>query len=285
MYIGRTFPDVIAVSVAGLVVAMMALGFIGRGVLTVRLMRRWATNLEATRFGAPPVVWLVAHLDSKWQPVSMIARVVGVIGTTIGLAACFAFAVLANRTSDGAAIVALLLTCAATVPLMLSIVGDRNHGTLDNASGVAAVLEAIELLPRDARVGVLISDAEELGLAGARAWARSKPPGIALNCDSLDDDGPVTVMFSRSRPSALVERVESAATAEGEPVRSFRLIPGILTDSVALASCGWEAVTLSRGRLRTLQRIHTSRDTLSAMTGGGIGGVARVLARTAQELV
>lgn len=284
-YVGRTFPNVLALSVSGLVVGLIALGFIGRGVLKVPLMPRWATNLEATRFGSPPAVWLVAHLDSKWQPVSMIARVVGVIGSTIGLVACFALSVAADPTNDGPAIVVLLLTCVATLPLLLSVVGARNHGTLDNASGVAAVLEAIALLPREARVGVLISDAEELGLAGVRAWGRSKPPGTALNCDSVDDEGPVTVMYSRSRPSALIARVESAAREEGEPVRSFRLIPGILTDSVALASSGWQTVTLSRGRLRTLQRIHTSRDTLSAMSGGGIGGVARVLARTAQELV
>lgn len=284
-YVGRTFPDVLAVTVASLVVVLVGLSLVGRGVLTVSSTQRWATNLEATRFGSPPSVWLVAHLDSKWQPVSMIMRVIGVIGTTIGLVACFALAVLADRTSDAAALIVLLVTCAAAVPLMLSIVGDRNHGTLDNASGVAAVLEAIELMPRDARVGVLISDAEELGLAGARAWARSRPSGVALNCDSVDDDGPLTVMFSRSRPSALIARVEAAAKAEGEPFRSFRLIPGILTDSVALASYGWQTVTLSRGRLRTLQRIHTSRDTLSAMSGAGIASVARVLARTAQELV
>jgi hypothetical protein len=70
----------------------------------------------------------------------------------------------------------------------------------------------------------------------------------------------------------------------GEPLRTLRLIPGILTDSVALADAGWQSVTLSRGTIRTLQRIHTARDTLSGMRGAGIAGAARVLAGAATEL-
>ena len=63
------------------------------------------------------------------------------------------------------------------------------------------------------------------------------------------------------------------------------MLPGILTDSVALADGGWETLTLSRGSLRTLLRIHTPRDGLDAMRGTGIAGAARVLARTAARLV
>jgi putative aminopeptidase FrvX len=170
------------------------------------------------------------------------------------------------------------------MPLMLSVVGARNHGTLDNASGVAAVLEAVELLPASLSFGVLITDAEELALAGARAWARSRRPGIALNCDSVDDDGPLVVMYSRSAPARIIARISEAASANGERLRVLRLIPGILTDSVALAAAGWDTLTLSRGTIRTLQRIHTRRDTLANMRGTGISGAARVLARAAIEL-
>ena len=285
-YVGRHIPNMIAVTVIVVVIALIALALTGREVLRVPLMRRRGVNLEATRGGAEPSVWLVAHIDSKWQPVSMIARVAGVIGTSIGLAASFAVAVTADRVSEKAALVVLVLTLLANMPLMLSIVGDRNHGTLDNASGVAAVLDAVALMPTSAPVGVLITDAEELGLAGAHGWARQRgrAGGIALNCDSIDDDGEITLMYSRARPAALVERLEAIARELNEPLRVLRLIPGILTDSVALASAGWETVTLSRGRLRTLQRIHTSRDTLDTMRGTGIAGVARLVARTATEL-
>jgi hypothetical protein len=269
-----------------LVVAFGALAVLGRrGVLDCPLMRRRGVNLQATRGGESPTVWLVAHVDSKWQPVSMIARVAGVIGTSAGVIAMVAVTVAPVPASDGLAWAALILTWVSSAPLMLSVVGDRNHGTLDNASGVAAVLEAAESIPPTARVGVLIADAEEAALAGTRAWAKTLSPSVALNCDSVDDEGPLVVMYSRARPNSLIARLEAAAAdVEARPPRVLRLIPGVLTDSVALADAGWNTLTLSRGTIRTLQRIHTSRDTLSSMRGTGVAGVARVLARMATEL-
>jgi Zn-dependent M28 family amino/carboxypeptidase len=178
----------------------------------------------------------------------------------------------------------LTLAWLSAFPLLFSVVGGRNHGTLDNASGVAAVLEAAEQLPPEAHVGVLITDAEEFALAGARAWARTRTPGIAINCDSIDDDGQSVGMFSRQRPQRLTDLLQRAGGAVGETVQVGRTLPGILMDSYALAEAGWETLTLSRGNARTLQRIHTSRETLAAMRGTGISGAARILVHMALEL-
>jgi hypothetical protein len=123
-----------------------------------------------------------------------------------------------------------------------------------------------------------------LALAGARAWARTKQPGLALNCDSVDDEGQLTVMYSGRRPDRLVSLLTRAASGEDETARVMRLIPGVLTDSVALADAGWVTLTLCRGNVRTLQRIHTSRDTLATMSGTALDLAARVLAATATEL-
>ena len=266
--------------------AFAALGWLGKsGVLGCPVQRRTGVNLEAVRGSDRPRVWLVAHIDSKWQPVSMIARVGSVVASAIGLAS---LALLAFHPSvEGRTVAAVLVvaTWLASLPLMLSVVGARNHGTLDNASGAAAVLDAAGRLPPSCAIGVLITDAEELALAGARAWVRSTPPAVALNCDSIDDDGSLVVMYTRKRPDRLVSRMTRAATELGEPLRVLRLIPGILTDSVALADAGWQTLTLSRGTIRTLQRIHTRRDTLAEMSGAGIDGAAAVLARVATELV
>jgi hypothetical protein len=78
--------------------------------------------------------------------------------------------------------------------------------------------------------------------------------------------------------------IDRAALRDGADLRVLRLIPGILTDSVALERAGWRTVTLSRGTMRTLSRIHTSRDSLSTMDGRGIAGAARLLAQTTLEL-
>jgi hypothetical protein len=285
LYLGRHAPWLIAVAVTLLALTLGALAWLGKdGVLAFPLMRRRGANLQATRGDAEPTVWLVAHLDSKWQPVSMIARVAGVIGTSAGVVALFVLSVMPSATWDLVAVVALMLTWLFSVPLMVSVVEAKNTGALDNASGVAAVLSAAELLSQATNVGVLITDAEELALAGARAWARSRTRGVALNCDSIDDNGDFTVMYSGSRPDGLVSRLAAAASAQHVAVTVRRLIPGILTDSVALADAGWETLTLSRGDLRTLQRIHTSRDTLSTMRGTAIDAAARILADTVSEL-
>jgi hypothetical protein len=269
----------LAIVVIGLAIAA-AIG-LARGVLNAPVMRRAGVNIEATRGTSPTRLWLVAHLDSKSQPVPMLVRVAGVVVLAVGLAGV-ALSLLAR---PGAAITALVVAWVGGLPLILSVVGRRSAGALDNASGVAAVLAAAAALSPALPIGVLITDAEELSLAGARAWARSRPAGVALNCDSVDDVGPLTAMFTRRRPSRLLSTLAEASTASKETLRIARLLPGILTDSVALADAGWETLTLSRGTLRTLLRIHTSRDNLGSMRGVGIAGAARVLARTASRLV
>jgi hypothetical protein len=254
---------------------------LARGVSNAPVMRRAGMNIEATRGPSPAKLWLVAHLDSKSQPVPMLVRVAGVVVLAVGLGGV----ALSLLVRPSAAVAALVVAWVGGLPLMLSVVGTRSAGALDNASGVAAVLDAAAALSPALPIGVLISDAEELSLAGARAWARSRTAGVALNCDSVDDGGPLTAMFTRRRPSRLLSALAEASAASKETLRIRRLLPGILTDSVALADAGWETLTLSRGTLRTLLRIHTSRDNLQSMRGVGIAGAARVLARTASRLV
>jgi hypothetical protein len=269
----------LAIVIVGLAIAA-AIG-LARGVSNAPVLRRAGVNIEATRGPSPAKLWLVAHLDSKSQPVPMLVRVAGVVVLAVGLGGV----ALSLLVRPSAAVAALVVAWVGGLPLMLSVVGTRSAGALDNASGVAAVLDAAGALSPALPIGVLISDAEELSLAGARAWARSRTAGVALNCDSVDDDGELTAMFTRRRPDRLLAALTEASAALQEPLRVTRLLPGILTDSVALADAGWETLTLSRGTLRTLLRIHTSRDNLSSMRGVGIEGAARMLARTAARLV
>jgi hypothetical protein len=141
---------------------------------------------------------------------------------------------------------------------------------------------------------VLVTTAEELGLAGARAWARAHwvgnregdmPAGqVVLNCDGVDDVGSLIGMFTGRAPRRVLDALAQAARDEGVRYGSRRLIPGILVDAVALADAGWEAVTLSRGTMATLARVHTRRDSLQHLRGDGIPEAAAVLARAATNL-
>ena len=285
LYLGRRSPALSAASILMLAATGLILRYLsGRGMLELHAWRRPGVNLQACRPGLSPTIWLVAHIDSKWQPVSMLARIAGVVVLTVGLSGLFVAVVTRVSGHEGLAAGLLLMTWLGASPLMLSIVGSKNDGALDNASGLAAVLQAAEEIPRTVPVGVLITDAEELGLAGARAWVRGRAPGVAINCDSIDDVGMLTIMYSGAAPSALIARLRHAAFGIGERVRVIRLIPGILTDHVPLARAGWQTLTLSRGDLRTLRRVHTARDTLEFMDGVGVSGAARVLALSATEL-
>jgi len=279
--VNRGAADVPWLAIAVVAIAIATATWLTRAVLDAPVMRRAGVNIEATRGPSPTKLWLVAHLDSKSQPVPMLVRVAGVVVLAVGLAGV----ALLLLVRPSAAVAALVVAWVGGLPLMLSVVGQRSAGALDNASGVAAVLDAAGTLSPALPLGVLITDAEELSLAGARAWARSRRAGVALNCDSVDDGGPLTAMFTRRPPSRLLSALAEASAASKETLRVRRLVPGILTDSVALADAGWETLTLSRGTLRTLLRIHTSRDDLRSMRGVGIAGAARVLARTASRLV
>lgn len=259
-----------------------------RGVLALPFLRRSAINLEGWRSGTPRL-WLVAHIDSKSQPVPLLLRAAGII--VLGMAFVAAMIVAALQRWSGIDDIphhrwqAILIAAAiGAVPVIASVVGRRSAGAIDNATGVVTVLEAARLLPAEVAVGVLITDAEELGLAGARAWCANRVAGIALNCDGLDDAGMLTLLRTRRHSRRLERAFGDAAAAEGAPLRIIPLIPGVLVDGVALGDAGWETITMSHGTLRTLRVIHTRRDSADRLRGEGAATGARVLARAVRTL-
>lgn len=242
------------------------------GVLDLPFGRLRGNNLTATR--GVPDLWLVAHLDSKSQPVPILVRALAIMASIVMWVAATALAVaqLAEGAPRSLWIPVTILGVLASIPVAASVVGVSSHGALDDASGVATILRATELLPRDAPIGVLITSAEELGLAGARAWAREAPPGRAINVDGIDDTGALRLIYSGRLPRALLSALGVAWPAPN------RLLPGALMDGVALADAGWEVVNVSKGSWRTVSRIHTRRDDLAHLAGSGAEEVAALIA-------
>jgi hypothetical protein len=244
--------------------------------------RREGINLAATR-GDAPTLWLVAHLDSKSQPIPILARAAGITGLVVVWLGAIVTAIAQGALGAGSGPWPWIAAAAvvAGIPVAASVVGARSPGALDDASGVATVLRAAELVDRAVSLGVVLTSAEELGLAGARAWVRSRahPPARAINIDGVDDAGRLNVTYTGRRPDQLIALLEAAE----HPVRVSRLFPGVLTDAVALADAGWQAVTVSKGTWRTVARIHTPNDNLSALTGQGAESVARWLSVVIDE--
>jgi acetylornithine deacetylase/succinyl-diaminopimelate desuccinylase-like protein len=269
-----------------LLLGVFAWRMLGDAVLDLPMMRASAENLVARRGRTTPRVWLVAHVDSKSQPVASRVRVAGIV--LLSASIVLTIIALLLTLADGAPRTLLWSTSIGLAAIggavvMASVVRNESPGAVDNASGVAAVLSAAAMLDATAAVGILIPSAEELGLAGAQAWVRGhrEERALVLNCDGVDDQGELTLMYTRMKPDAIVNAVREAA---GGGVRVRRMPPGLLLDSVAFADAGWEAITVSYGSVQTLARVHTPGDSLDALRGRQIDPVASVLARAAEAL-
>ena len=179
----------------------------------------------------------------------------------------------------------IFLGCAgvAAVPLLVSWPDTRGDGALDNASGVASILAAAAFLDLAIPLGVVVTSAEELGLAGSRAWVDGRPGGVAINCDGVDDGG--TLTLTASGRGCELWQSGNWAEALGPDARIRRSLPGILLDSTAFADRGWAACTISQGTRRSLGRIHTEQDTLSRLSGAGIERIAKVIAALSGAII
>jgi hypothetical protein len=256
-------------------IIMLAYWFSSSSATREPWFRESGVNLEATR--GEPQLWLVAHIDSKSQPIPTAVRSVGVILVAIGLSAQF----LVRWPLD---FYAYYVGIAGGLTLLMAGVGAHSAGAADNASGVAAVLDAASLVARERSIGVLITDAEELALGGSAAWVAGRPKGIAINCDTVDDIGRFFLMQYGTTTHRLDEVAVEAVKTVDATARIGKPPIGVLTDSNAFQRAGWQTLTLARGTIRTLGRIHTRRDSLDNLRGTGIPGAAKVLARIVEEL-
>lgn len=272
---------------AGVAFAMVVTGWITALTLSLtvsaaRLGRSEGVNLVATR-GTEPVTWLCAHLDTKSQAVSTLVRSAALIaagGSGTVLVILHAIGWLGDAEPGKSWLIAGTVLAAGAIVMMGCVVGNTSPGAADNASGVAAVLAAAGGTD-DEPLGVILTTAEELGLAGARAWAApasaDRLASRIINCDTLDDEGVMRCVVHNKRDIGLVAELVAAGAAANVPIKVTRHTPGIMVDSAAFAARGIPAVTLSRVTFGTLRRIHTPRDTADRLVGRGMEQAAAVM--------
>jgi hypothetical protein len=107
--------------------------------------------------------------------------------------------------------------------------------------------------------------------------------------DGLDDRGTLRVCEGRGVPTRdraprLTAVLARSCTDLGVSVRTGPLPPGVLCDHIPFATAGVPAVTLMRGQLRSLARVHRAADTPQRLTGAGAEAAARVVCRALDEL-
>jgi hypothetical protein len=253
-----------AFSLISLLAAGLYRGRVGLGTLKVEAVNIWAKRDR-------PKVWLVAHCDSKSQQLSLGGRVLGVTVLCVGLTLMIVALTLRIFTPVPwwYAFPAGLATALGGGALSRATVSNDSPGAVDNATGVVAALVAADCLRTRGDIGVLITGAEEFGMAGADAWtSQYGETGMFVNFDSLDSRGRYRVMTHRTRAqdemSDRGEEIANALTSQltslGQGVVCRSLPPGVLVDGVTLARAGMSGVSLSRGDWKTLRVIHTRRD-------------------------
>ena len=216
------------------------------------------------RSAVQPSVWLVAHYDSKGQPISMSLRLIGFGALVAGVVA----------------LIASFATAAVLLFLGLLIVSqnrvtDNSPGALDNATGLVAVFMAIDAMTQSGEVGIIFPDAEEYGLVGARALVQDHAGLLAdaavINLDGLDDTGRPTAFLHR--PGRL-----GMAVADTLGARRWRWLP-VIVDGIALAPATRECISILKGNWRTMRVVHTPRDVAARVRLDGAAHVAAGLAR------
>lgn len=268
-------------ALVGVIAHGIAQGYLPVGAPGVRVR-----NVVATR-AAQPTLWLVAHLDSKSQRFSLRGRVIAVAAAAVGL---IGFLVLLGVRLAGpvpwtAALPPVLLIAAGAAVLSRGSPGNASPGAVDNASGVIAALAAADALRLRTDVAVLLTNAEEFGMEGARAWCRSAArSGRFVNFDGLDGRGSYRVLRHGRAAAELARRIAQALADTGVPARPGPLPPGVLVDGAVLAEAGLAGVTVSRGDWQTLGAVHTARDTPERVDLAAVVDAGRAVARAVSAL-
>jgi len=253
-------------------------------------------NLHARRDHGPARVILLAHLDSKsardstFLTVSLILGA-GLITAFLVLRAALAALGIADPAPLTWTFPLSLVVAAALVRALLNPTGNASPGAMDNASGLAVLLEAARTFPHDAelepaRLQILATGAEEIGLAGAFRWIQAHeteldPSTVFVNLDSVGVGRgllAVDVHGEVMGGASMREIVREAARAAGVQVRIVPGIPGTGVDTMPIAARGFATVTfLGQVVGSAARRLHTPSDTAEHLGEEGLGDAVRMV--------
>jgi acetylornithine deacetylase/succinyl-diaminopimelate desuccinylase-like protein len=222
-----------------------------------------------------PDVVLMAHLDSKSQRVSFAAR--SALAAMGGIGAVCGLVLAATGTSEPIARAFLGAGAIGLGVLGTGGSGNASPGALDNATGVAALVELVRRFaarrPSRLRVAAVITTAEEDGLVGAHRFAEAHGDAlggaVVVNLDTLGPGRGLHLLVHERRPdptgplgratSAIIE----AAAGCGVPVARRRVPFPAGVDSHPIARRGIAALSLASGGLGdTFRHLHRPSDAL-----------------------
>ena len=166
----------------------------------------------------------------------------------------------------------------------------NSFGASDDGSGVASLLETLRALKSGPAlkndVVFLLTDGEEHGLLGARAFAGEHPwardVGVVLNFEARGNSGPVIMFESSDDNGWLIEQFAEAApapVAHSLSYEIYKLLPND-TDMTVFKKAGMTGLNFAN--IDGINRYHTPLDNLQGLDENSLqhqGSYALALAR------
>lgn len=244
----------------------------------------------------------IAHYDSKSQLLALGYRI-SLVGLAILSFSAYTFTIAAltirsemyNLSNLSNLILFLNFSVLlATAILEFNFTSNKSDGTLDNASGVGALLELSRIFSRlrfrHLNLTFVATDAEEMGMAGALRFIQRHQPefdphsSLFINYDSVGKAGkfliiskrPILSYFQTKMGPDLSKLLLRAAKRSHIKVRMAHLIFGVGFDHLPIAVRGYEAVTLTSGRLSSVFKFHTKGDNIFQVEEDALGQAGQV---------
>lgn len=253
-----------------------------------------------------PSIFFLAHYDSKSQSFPIILRIsLNIIGLLFVLISTFFvfFALIFHfKIPDNFAFSSGIFTFLPFFILLFNFTGNKSPGAVDNASGVALVLELAKILKQwEGRVNLhfLFTGAEELGLAGAirfiqkheREFNNKKIYFVNFDGISAEKQFIITAKYGfppRKTSAKLHEMIVKIFEQKRVKFRSAWLLAGAGVDSIPIGSRGYESITISCGSMfGTGGFIHSKKDVTSLLSPRSLslsGGIAVELLNKIEEM-
>ena len=106
-----------------------------------------------------------------------------------------------------------------------------------------------------------------------------------INIDGIDDHGTFSILENFGIPARHIAPHLAAATLTAAadmdlPARRRNVPFGLLLDHIPLARAHLPAITLMRGDMSSMRRVHRPADSMDAMTGRGIATAVALVGRS-----
>ncbi len=257
-----------------------------------------------SRGRAPISIVFLAHLDSKSSRLPTFFTVASLlvavaVTAAIGAWSLLAIAGAAPAPDPRAAVPAAFAAAAALLAVaLLQRSGNASPGAMDNASGLAVLLECARVLPADPALAVadltfVATGAEEIGLAGAMRWIQAHAGEIDpartlfVNVDSVGvGSGLLASDVAGRAPTREPTRdlVVRAARRARVRVRRLPFLLGAGVDTMPIRARGFATVTILGQVLGAAsRRMHSARDTVEHLSEPALRDPAAFATAIARE--